>query len=162
MKSKLAMWYISWGGVRLSLLGTSVSFWPIVLASDDGWWWWMWSSRWNEWQGKPNYSEKTCPSAALSTTNPTWSDLGSNPSRRSGKTAIIRLSYGMASYSILPDRITMRTTTTMAMCFRYSVFPFSESFLRMKWRWVNCTKLSFYGIELAIWSLSVLGIFLRV
>jgi hypothetical protein len=22
------------------------------------------------WQGKPNYSQKTCPSAALSTTNP--------------------------------------------------------------------------------------------
>jgi hypothetical protein len=27
---------------------------------------------WNEdWQGKPKYSEKTCPSATLSTTNPT-------------------------------------------------------------------------------------------
>jgi hypothetical protein len=24
----------------------------------------------NDWQGKPKYSEKTCPSAALSTTNP--------------------------------------------------------------------------------------------
>jgi hypothetical protein len=23
------------------------------------------------WQGKPNYSEKTCPSVTLSTTNPT-------------------------------------------------------------------------------------------
>jgi hypothetical protein len=27
-------------------------------------------------QGKPKYSEKTCPSATLSTTNPTWPDLG--------------------------------------------------------------------------------------
>jgi hypothetical protein len=27
---------------------------------------------WNEdWQGKPKYSEETCPSATLSTTNPT-------------------------------------------------------------------------------------------
>jgi hypothetical protein len=25
----------------------------------------------NEWQGKPKYSEETCPSAALSTTDPT-------------------------------------------------------------------------------------------
>jgi hypothetical protein len=25
----------------------------------------------NDWQGKPKYSEKTCPSAALFTTNPT-------------------------------------------------------------------------------------------
>jgi hypothetical protein len=31
----------------------------------------LWWNRWNEWQGKPKYSEKTCPSAALSTTNPT-------------------------------------------------------------------------------------------
>jgi hypothetical protein len=31
--------------------------------------WWVWSSRCNEnWQGKPKYSEKTCPSATLSTT----------------------------------------------------------------------------------------------
>jgi hypothetical protein len=45
------------------------------------------SSRWNEnWQGKPKYSEKTCPSATLSI-NPTWPDLGSNPGRRGGKPA---------------------------------------------------------------------------
>jgi hypothetical protein len=30
----------------------------------------------------------------LSTTNPTWPDLGSNPSHRSGKSATNRLSYG--------------------------------------------------------------------
>jgi hypothetical protein len=29
---------------------------------------WLWQCRnqWNDWQGKPKYSEKTCPSAALS------------------------------------------------------------------------------------------------
>jgi hypothetical protein len=37
-----------------------------------GWLWW-WRIWWNEnWQGKPKYSENTCPSATLSTTNPTW------------------------------------------------------------------------------------------
>jgi hypothetical protein len=46
---------------------------------------------WNEdWQGKPKYSEKTCPSATLSTTNPTWPDPGSNPGRRGGKPATNR------------------------------------------------------------------------
>jgi hypothetical protein len=41
-------------------------------APDDRWGW-LWSNWWNEdWQGKPKYSEKTCPSATLSTTNPTW------------------------------------------------------------------------------------------
>jgi hypothetical protein len=40
------------------------------------------SSRWNEnWQGKQKYSEKTCPSATLSTTNPTLSGLERGPSR---------------------------------------------------------------------------------
>jgi hypothetical protein len=43
----------------------------------------VWSSRWNEdWQGKLKYWEKTCPSATLSTINPTWHDLGSNAGRR--------------------------------------------------------------------------------
>jgi hypothetical protein len=46
----------------------------------------------------PKYSEKTCPSATLSTTNPTWPDLGSNPGRRGGKPATNRLSYGAAPY----------------------------------------------------------------
>jgi hypothetical protein len=66
------------GGVKLSPIGTSVTIWPAVLAPDDRWWW-MWSSRWNEnLQGKPKYSEKTCPSTTLFTTNPSWPDLGSN------------------------------------------------------------------------------------
>jgi hypothetical protein len=56
-----------------------------------------WSISWNEnWQGKPKYSEKTCPNATLSTTYPTWHDLGSNPGRCSGKLATNRLSYGTA------------------------------------------------------------------
>jgi hypothetical protein len=39
----------------------------------DDRWWWVWSSWWNEnWQGKPKYLEKTCRTATLSTTNPTW------------------------------------------------------------------------------------------
>jgi hypothetical protein len=52
---------VSWGGVRLSPLGTSATICPIVPAPDDRWWW-MRSRRWNEnLQGKPKYSEKTCP-----------------------------------------------------------------------------------------------------
>jgi hypothetical protein len=39
-----------------------------------GWLWW-WRNWWNDyWQGKPKYSEKTRPSATLSTTHPTWPD----------------------------------------------------------------------------------------
>jgi hypothetical protein len=84
---------VSWGGLRLRPLGTSATIWPIVPAPDDRWW--VWSSRWNEnWQGKPKYSEKTYPSATLSTTNPTWPDLGSILGRCGGKLVTNRLSYG--------------------------------------------------------------------
>jgi hypothetical protein len=48
----------------------------------------------NEWQGKPQYLEKTCPIAALSTTDATWLEQGSNPGRRSGKLATTSLCYG--------------------------------------------------------------------
>jgi hypothetical protein len=58
--------------------------------SPDDRWWWLWSNRWNEnWQGKPKYSEKTCPNANVSTTNPTWTD----PGGRGGKPATNRESY---------------------------------------------------------------------
>jgi hypothetical protein len=39
---------------------------------------------------------KTCPSATFSTTNPTWTDPGSNPGLRGGRPATNRLSHGMA------------------------------------------------------------------
>jgi hypothetical protein len=61
------------------------------------WWWWLCSNQWNaSWQGKRKYSEKTCPSATLSTTDSTWPDLGPNTGRRGGKLATNRLSYGLA------------------------------------------------------------------
>jgi hypothetical protein len=44
--------------------------------------------------------EKTCPSATLSTTNPIWPDLGSNPGRRGEKPATNFLSYGMTSFPL--------------------------------------------------------------
>jgi hypothetical protein len=59
-------------------------------------WLWGWRIWWNEWQGKLKYSEKTCPDATLTTTNPTWPDPWLNPGRRGGKPATNRFSYGAA------------------------------------------------------------------
>jgi hypothetical protein len=90
-------WLIFFHEVRLSPLGTAATVWPIVPAQNDRWW--VWSSRWNaNWQGKLKYSEKTCPNASLSTTNPTWP----NPGRRGGKPANNHLSYGtdLASFTL--------------------------------------------------------------
>jgi hypothetical protein len=59
------------GGVHTECpRGTAAMYWPIVPVPGDG----------DDgevdglkcgWQGKPKYSEKTCPGAILSTTNPT-------------------------------------------------------------------------------------------
>jgi hypothetical protein len=77
---------VSCDRVRLSPLGTCATNWSIVPSPDGRSW--VCSSRWNEnWQGKPKYSEKTCPSATSSTTNPTWPDLDLNPGRHGGKPA---------------------------------------------------------------------------
>jgi hypothetical protein len=40
---------------------------------------------------------KTCPSVNLSTTNPTWTEPGSNPGLRSEGPATNRLSHGTAN-----------------------------------------------------------------
>jgi hypothetical protein len=72
-KPPLVKYFFIASGVRLNPLYCGHS-WPIVPAPDDRWGW-LWINWWNEdWQGKPKYSEKTCPSATLSTTNPTWPD----------------------------------------------------------------------------------------
>jgi hypothetical protein len=85
---------LMWDGVQLGPLGTAATDCPIVVCPGWLWWWRIW---WNEdWHVKPKYSEKTSPRATSSTTNPTWPDPGSNPSRRGGKPATNRLSYGAA------------------------------------------------------------------
>jgi hypothetical protein len=48
-------------------------------------------------RGDRRYSEKICPDALLSTTNPTWPDLG----RRGGKPATNRQSHNTALVLVL-------------------------------------------------------------
>jgi hypothetical protein len=67
-KFNLGEVFFCWVG--LSPLGTTaisgLLYKPQMIDEGD------WSNWWNEdWQGKPKYSEKTCPSATLSTINPT-------------------------------------------------------------------------------------------
>jgi hypothetical protein len=53
------------------------------------------------WQGKPEYSEETCPSATLSTTKSHMTIRSRTPDRSGGKPATNRLSYGAAHIHIL-------------------------------------------------------------
>jgi hypothetical protein len=57
---------------------------------------------WN-WQGKTEVlgGKKTCPSVTFSTTNPTWTEPGSNPGFRGERPATNRLSHGSARPALL-------------------------------------------------------------
>jgi hypothetical protein len=46
-----------WGRVEPSLL----SLRTLLAYCTSPWWWWWWNNWWNDCQGKPKYSEKTCP-----------------------------------------------------------------------------------------------------
>jgi hypothetical protein len=98
-------------------------YWPTVPAPDDRWGW-LWRNTWNEdWQGKPKYSEKTCPSATLSTKNLTWVDTGLNPGRRGGKPATNRLSYGAARPCFLIFHISIQVLLHLIERFCYRDYP---------------------------------------
>jgi hypothetical protein len=83
-------------------------------------WLWGWRIWWNEdWQRTPKYSVKTCPSATLSTTNPTWLDPGANLDCRSRKPKTNRLSCGAAGQ------------------IWFTQFSFSYSLLKSNEKWVS-------------------------
>jgi hypothetical protein len=93
-------------------LGTAATsgllYQPWMIGEDDcGEIWWN-----QDWQGNPKYSEKTCPSATLSTTNPTRLDPGLNSGRRGGKPATNRLSYGATSQPFRSYLISCRSSTS--------------------------------------------------
>jgi hypothetical protein len=95
-------------------------------------WVWGWRIWWDEWQGKAKYSEKTCPGATLSTTNPTWPDPGLNPGRRSGKPTTNRFSYGAATsplnYSTNKWNNCFSLYGSTALCWDWTAFSVSWSF----------------------------------
>jgi hypothetical protein len=72
--------------------GTAAMYWSIVPVPgdcDDG----EVGGMKCGWEGKPQYSEKTCPGAILSTTNPICK---TRARCRGGKPATNRFSYGAA------------------------------------------------------------------
>jgi hypothetical protein len=81
-------------------------------------------------------SEKTCPSAALSTTNPTRPDQGSNPGRRGGKPAD-NYTYSVAStkkkkstFFLTPDA--KRKSEILRQIFGFALVSIQEIILHNK------------------------------
>jgi hypothetical protein len=78
--------YVSCGGVRASLIGTSVSIWTIIPVSVDRWWW-VWCGKWNEnQQGNPSTHCHTVHHKS----HMIWP---SNPGRGGGNPATNRVTY---------------------------------------------------------------------
>jgi hypothetical protein len=102
--------------------------------------------------------EKTCPSATLSTTNPTWTDLRSNPGLRGEKPATNRLSHGTALWL----HVTVANSSSGKSLSRYSKFIFLYSLPKNNKHYsvqacskiytisISCTVLG--GDEEASWS----------
>jgi hypothetical protein len=71
---------------------------------------------------------KTCLSATLSTTNPTWTDPGSNPGLRGGRPTTNRLNHGSAKFMSL--RVTHKSHARVTL----TSWKFDFLFLKSKWR----------------------------
>jgi hypothetical protein len=116
--------------LRADWLDGILANWPIVPAVEDLQVWGIWQNE--NWQGKPKNLEETClsttlcrgnqrtwtkpvPSTTLSTTNPTWLDLGCCYE----KLATNCLKYGMDCHTKLHS---CRNTN----CYLYSVMIISE------------------------------------
>jgi hypothetical protein len=71
INSSLEIFYLNIGGWSPYWVHSALR--PLLACCTCPGWLWGWRSWWNErfWQGKPNYSEKTCPDATLSITIPT-------------------------------------------------------------------------------------------
>jgi hypothetical protein len=90
-RKKWTLFFNLWGGTLGTAATTGLLYQPRMIGD-----WRLWRNWWNEdWQGKPKYSEKTCLSATLSTTNPTCRP-DANPGRRGRKPVTNRLTYGAA------------------------------------------------------------------
>jgi hypothetical protein len=84
----------SWGGSSTQAwMPTYVS----ILRIPKMIWAWRATVEWYIDRGKPKTRRRTCPSATLSTTNPTWIDPDANPDLRGETPATNDLSHGTAS-----------------------------------------------------------------
>jgi hypothetical protein len=120
--------------------------------------------RWYEF-GEPRWNDiltgenrrtrrKTCPSATLSTTNPTWIDPGANPGLRGERPATDDLSHGTAQVNYITERsVTLhRLGKYFFPVFLKIIRPVQKVFqikcadLNVFYTYVNCYKMSRYGL----------------
>jgi hypothetical protein len=117
--------FVGWGD--MSPLCTSSTNWTIVPHTDDRWIWSIW---WNEnWQGRQKYWEKTCPNATLSTTNPTWSDVGSSPDHRCGKPATNCLNDARPANCLSPWSLVLDKLPVVQLIKNFSSFYGARRFI---------------------------------
>jgi hypothetical protein len=115
--------FVSWGGLRLSLLDTLDTIWPIVPAPDD------------RWHGKPKCWGQTCLSVALSTTNPTQNDLSLNRGLCAEEPTASCLNSGMAPPLAYSWTLKMDKWCSLGFC--CATQRQSPSRRYSSWEWLN-------------------------
>lgn len=91
--------------ITMGLDHVSVQLWPLIgpLSVPQMIHERIWSSDGMILTGKTKGQRKTCPSATLSTTKPTWTSLGANPGLLGEKPVSNCLCYGKACKSVLEN-----------------------------------------------------------
>jgi hypothetical protein len=102
-------------------------------------WLWGWRNWWNEWQGKPKYSEKTCPDATLSITNPLdqtrdWTRVTAVGSQRLTASAMARpwmfispcIDYTIFWLVVITDQKVIQMKQKFNLTHLVAVLPFTK------------------------------------
>ena len=98
---------------------------------------------WN-WRGKSEVlGEKTCPSATLSTTNPTWTDPGSNPGLRGERPATSRLSHGTAQLVFISSQSpSFAALLLWGAAYRFSMFQtWNLNYTKFNFIFITCVRV---------------------
>jgi hypothetical protein len=98
---------------------------------------------------KRSTRRKICPSATLSTTNPTWTDPGTNPGLRGGRPAANRLSHGTSlDMKLLRIHFLLQMKANSRDIYIY----FRERIL-LQWSYINCRCVhTFVKVKSAWWT----------
>jgi hypothetical protein len=135
------------------------------------WWKWKWlllfvvlfrvmeaPVEWNG-QGKTEVLfGKTCPSATLSTTNPTWTDRRSNPCLCSGRPAANRLSHGTTQGLVTSEEGLCSTEWPYLQCNTLQeegVYPMNGKVQPLN-SWLGDHNWSLLPVRVCLLALSVL------
>jgi hypothetical protein len=148
--ASMSFWGGGWSGTESSITEatTGLLYQPWMMMDDKD----LRSNRRNYWQEKPKYSEKTCPSANLSITNPTWPDPGSNLDRRGGSRWLTARATARPSFLVSHTMVSL-TPDHLSGYRNVSILLLESRFFAALPYW-PCNRVDSYaGMWVSVWML---------